>query len=106
MMKRIDTQTQRKLYWLFIPMALVVVWMMLYLWFGVNLLDRWFGWDVDVLTWCKPALLGSLLIIFAGYSVAAVRQKCWGELTVSLIMLLFMLLNMSDFFVDLLLPDR
>ena len=61
---------------------------------------------MDVLTWCKPALLGSLLIIFAGYAVAAVRQKCWGELTVSLIMLLFMLLNMSDFFVDLLLPDR
>ena len=88
-MKRIDKRTQRKLYWLFIPMALVVVWMMLYLWFGVNLLDRWFGWDVDVLTWCKPALLGGLC-----------------ELTVSLIMLLFMLLNMSDFFVDLLLPDR
>lgn len=87
-------------------MALVVVWMMLYLWLGVNLLEQWFGWDVDVLTWCKPALLGSLLIIFAGYAVVAVRQKCWGELTVSLIMLLFMLLNMSDFFVDLLLPDR
>ena len=105
-MKRIDKRTQRKLQLLVNPMALVVVWMMLYLWFGVNLLDRWFGWDVDVLTWCKPALLGSLLIIFAGYAVAAVRQKCWGELTVSLIMLLFMLLNMSDFFVDLLLPDR
>ena len=105
-MKRIDKRTQRKLYWLFIPMALVVVWMMLYLWLGVNLLDRWFGWDGDVLTWCKPALLGSLLIIFAGYAVVAVRQKCWGELTVSLIMLLLMLLNMSDFFVDLLLPDR
>lgn len=30
-MKRIDKVTQRKLYWLFIPMAMVVVWEMAYL---------------------------------------------------------------------------
>lgn len=48
-MKRIDKVTQRKLYWLFIPMAMVVVWEMTYLWFGMNLLETWFGVEVDVL---------------------------------------------------------
>lgn len=99
-MKRIDKQTERKLYWLFIPMALVVLWEILYLWFGVNLIERCFGLDVDVLTWCKPALIGSLLIVFTGYGIAAIRQRCWGELTVASIILLIMLLNMSNIFVD------
>ncbi len=102
-MKRIDKVTQRKLYWLFIPMAMVVVWEMAYLWFGMNLLETWFGVEVDVLAWCQPALLGALLIVFVGYAVAAIRQKCWGELAIALIIVTVTLLNMSNFFVELLL---
>lgn len=48
--KRIDKETQRKLYWLFIPMAIVVAIEMAYLWFDVNILDLWFGADIDILT--------------------------------------------------------
>lgn len=104
MIKRIDKSTERKLYWLFIPMAVVCVWLMVYLFSGVNLLLDWFGIDVDVLTWCKPALIVSLLIVFSGYSIAAIRQKCWGEFAIGLVMLLVVLLNMGNVFVDLLTP--
>ena len=52
-MKRIDKQTERRLYWLFTPMAIVVVALILELWFGV---------DLKFMTWYQPALLGSLLI--------------------------------------------
>jgi hypothetical protein len=100
-MKRIDVKTQRKLYWLFIPLVIVVLLEMSYLWFNVNLLDLWFGIDIDILTWCKPALIGSALIIFIGYSIAAFRQKCWEELAIALVVLIVMLLNMSNVFVDL-----
>lgn len=101
-MKRIDPDTRRKLYWLFTPMALVVVWMIVYLWWDVNLLELWFGADIDVLTWCKPALLCAMLIIFTGYAIAAVRQKCWGELTVAAVVIIVMLLNMANVFVNIL----
>ncbi len=100
-MKRIDIKTQRKLYWLFIPLLAVVSIEMLYLWFNVNLLKLWLGIDIDILTWCKPALLVSVSFIFIGYSIAAIKQKCWGELTIAIVILLIMLLNMSNLFIDL-----
>lgn len=98
-MKRIDIKTRRKLYWLFVPLITVVLLEIIYLWFNVNLLNLWFG--IDILTWCKPALIGSALIIFIGYSIAAFRQKCWEELAIALVVLIVMLLNMSNVFVDL-----
>lgn len=100
-MKRIDSKTQSKLYWLFTPMAIVVVLEMCYLWYNVNLLEQWFGIKLDILAWCKPALIGSLLIVFIGQSIAAIRQKCWGELTVTLVFLVVILLNMTDFIAKL-----
>ena len=100
-MKRIDIKTRRKLYWLFVPLITVVLLEIIYLWFNVNLLNLWFGIDIDILTWCKPALIGSALIIFIGYSIAAFRQKCWEELAIALVVLIVMLLNMSNVFVDL-----
>lgn len=98
-MKRIDTKTQKKLYWLFIPLAIVVIIEMTYLWFKVNIIQRCFNIDIDILTWCKPALILSVLIIFLGYSIAALRQKCWGELIVAIIIMVIMLLNMSNIFI-------
>lgn len=100
-MKRIDIKTQRKLYWLFIPLATVVSIEMLYLWFNVNILKLWFGINIDILTWCKPALLISVSIIFLGYSIAAIKQKCWGELTIAIVILFIMLFNMSNLFIGL-----
>lgn len=100
-MKRIDIKTQRKLYWLFTPLAIVVLIEMIYLWFNLNLLELWFGLDIDILTWCMPALLGSVLIVFIGYSIAALKQKCWEEFAIGIVILLIMLLNMSNFFVNL-----
>ena len=95
-MKRIDKQTERRLYWLFTPMAIVVVALILELWFGV---------DLKFMTWYQPALLGSLLSVFAGYSIAAIKQKCWGELAVAMIILIVTLINMGNFFVDLLMHE-
>lgn len=103
-MKRIDKETERKLFWLFIPMALVVLAMILELWFGINLPRQLFGLETDVLRWIHPALIVSVLIVFGGYGIAAARQKCWGELACALVLLLLMLLNFSNVFVDLLLP--
>lgn len=100
-MKRIDVKTQRNLYWLFIPLVIVVLLEMSYLWFNVNLLNLLFDIDIDILTWCKSALIGSTLIIFIGYSIAAFKQKCWEELAIALVVLIVMLFNMSNVFVDL-----
>ncbi len=100
-MKRIDIKTQRKLYWLFIPLVIVVLLEMTYLWFNVNIIELWFGVNINILTWCKPALIVSVLIIFVGYSIAALKQKCWGELAIALVVLLVMLLNMSNLFVPI-----
>lgn len=97
-MKRIDINTQRKLYWLFAPLAIVVVIEIIYLWFNINLLSLWFGLEIDVLSWCKPALLTSVLIIFVGYSIAAIKQKCWEEFIIAIIILLIMILNMINIF--------
>lgn len=99
-MKRIDINTQRKLYWLFTPLAVVVLLEIIYLWFNINLLDLWFGLDIDILSWCKPALLFSVLIIFVGYSIAALKQKCWGEFFIALIIFLIMILNMCNIFLS------
>lgn len=99
-MKHLDKKTQRKLYWLFIPLAIVVLLEILYLWFNINIFKLG-GIDVDVLIWCKPALLVSALIIFIGYSIATIRQKYWGEFIIAIIMLIIMLLNMSNIFVNL-----
>lgn len=100
-MKRIDVKTQRKLYWLFIPLVIVVLLEMIYLWFNVNLLELWFGLNINILEWCKPALLVSVLIIFVGYSIAALKQKCWGELAIAFVVLLVLLFNMSNVFISL-----
>lgn len=100
-MKRIDKRTGRRLYWLFVPMALVTVWLITFLWFDVNLLQACLGMDVDVLSWYKPALLTSLAIVCGGFGIAAFLQKCWGELTVAAFVAVFTLLNMNDFFTDL-----
>ena len=66
-MKRIDKQTERRLYWLFTPMAIVVVALIL--------------------------------------ELAAIKQKCWGELAVAMIILIVTLINMGNFFVDLLMHE-
>lgn len=101
-MKSIDKKNVRKLYWLFTPMVLVVVWLIVFLWFGVNLLDDWFGWEVDALRWGNPALICSLLIVFIGFGIAAAVQRCWGELLIILFIGTLALLNMTDFFLHLL----
>ncbi len=44
------------------------------------------------------------MIVFAGYSIAAIRQKCWGELAIGLVIFIVLLLNMSNIFVDMLHP--
>lgn len=99
-MKRIDPKTQEKLYLLFIPLVITVVIEITYLWFNVNILKLWFGLNIDILVWTKPALLASVAIVFIGYSIAAIRQKCWGELTIAIVILIVMLLNMSNIFVN------
>ncbi len=98
-MKRIDSKTQQKLYWLFIPLALVVMIEMTFLWFNINLIESVFGMNIDILAWCKPALLGSVSIIFIGYGIAALKQKCWEEFAIALTILVIMLLNVSGIFV-------
>lgn len=82
-------------------MALVVIVEMAYLWFNVNLLQQWFGVDVDILTWCKPALIVSVLIVFTGFSIATLKQKCWEEFIIAVVILIVMLLNVSNVFIGL-----
>lgn len=105
MIKQLSPDVERKLLWLFVPMALVVIWEMSYLWFDYNILDRWFGINVDVLEWCGTALLCSLGIIGIGYGIAAIRQKCWGLLSIIIAVLVITLLNMNNVFINLFYPS-
>lgn len=100
-MKRLNPKTQRKLYWLFTPMILVGAIIITYLWFDINLLNHWFNIDVDILEWGKPALVVSLLVIFVGQSIAAIKQKCWGELFIALTILIIVLINANNIFVPI-----
>ena len=101
-MKRIDSKTQQRLYVLFIPLAIVSIIEIVYLWFDKNILKILFGLDIDILEWTPTLLLFSAMIIFIGYSIAAIKQKCWAELAIAGVILLVMLCNMSNFFVNLL----
>lgn len=97
-MKRIDSETQKKLICLFLPLICTVLIEMTYLWFNINIFELWFGININILRWCKPALLGAVVIIFIGYSIAAIRQKCWGEFTIAIVIFFIMLLNMINLF--------
>lgn len=105
-MKLIDKTTERRLYWLFTPMALVMVWFILYIWFDIDVLKLLSGVDVDVLSAIYPAIISSYLFIMIGYSIAAIKQKCWGLFAAILAITIVMFLNMSNFFVDLFIPGE
>lgn len=101
-MKRIDKNSQKKLYWSFLPMAIIVVLEILYICFDYDLLNRWLGIGVNPLEWISPALMWSLILVGGAFSVVAIRQKCWGELVIGLTVIIISLLNMSNFFVNIL----
>lgn len=100
-MRHIDKATERKLYWLFIPMAIVAVMAMIYLWFDIDLIQKWFGINTGILSWLNPTLMGCVILLAIGYSIAAIKQKCWGELAIILMIVLVSILNMCNVFVKL-----
>lgn len=75
-MKRLDPRTQEKLNWLCVPFAIVVI-----LVFAGILFD----WGLEFLTWAQPAMVACAALVFGGYSVAAIKQKCWGELVCAIV---------------------
>lgn len=95
-MKQLDKDLEWKLNWLIVPLVIVAL---------VFAADILFGLGLDSVDWVKPAMLGCLLIPFTGFSIAYVRHKCWGLLAVTIALAAFMLLNMSNFFVDLLMSE-
>lgn len=54
------------------------------------------------INWIKSALLVAALIPIVAFCIAYAKHKCWSMFVVTLLMSIFMLLNMSNFFVDLL----
>lgn len=92
-MRQLDPDTDRKLHWLLTPFIIVVL---------VFVTDLLFDLSLNALSWGIPAILGCFLIPLIGFSIAYVRQKCWGLLAVTLSLTILMLLNMSNVFVNLL----
>lgn len=92
-MKQIDKKTERKLLWLFVPAAVVIV---------MFILDVFLNLNMNCLEWFKPVLIGTVSIGFVGFFIATIKQKCWSQFAVLLAIYIFMLLNMSNVFVDLL----
>lgn len=90
-MKRLDKRTERRLYWLFLPCGVLMVLFVVCLLMHV---------DIGYSTWGKPALIGSLTLVFAGYGIAAVRQRCWGFLGLLLFVYATTILNMTNVFVN------
>lgn len=93
-MKQLDKDIEWKLNWLIAPLVIVAL---------VFAADLLFDLRLGTLEWIKPALLGCALIPFVGFSIAYIRYKCWGLLSVTIALFVVMLLNMGNFFVDLIL---
>lgn len=96
-MNHLDKKTLGKLNWLFIPLVIVGMIIMAFLLFDINIFKLWFGIDVDIIAWSKPALLLSLFFIFLGYSIISIKKKCWVDLVIGIIFILFLLLRVGDF---------
>lgn len=93
-MRRLDKRLEWRLWWLMAPLFVVFV-----LFTG----DICFEWNLNSLSWIMPALAVCFLIPLLGFSIAYIKYKCWGLLAITVAITVVMLLNMSNYFVDLLL---
>ena len=91
-MKRLDKRLERKLSWLILPLAIIAT---------VFFIDVLFDLNMQTIEWITPALLIGAMIPFVGFSIAYIKHKCWGMLTIALILIIFMLINMSNYFINL-----
>lgn len=96
-MKQIDKTTEHKLRWLFLPCLITAV---------IVGLDLFLKWNLNSEEWATTALMITLAIPVLGYCIAAIRQKCWGQLAGILIIAIIAYLNMTSFFVDLFIPEE
>ena len=103
--KRVDEKTQRRMYWFCVPPVLVLLIFMLYACWDINIFESWFGLDVDIYTdiieseWRTLAMSGYMLFVFLVYAIIAIRQKCWGELAITAVLMIIFILNMFNVFV-------
>lgn len=94
-MKQLDKETESKLNLLLTPLVIVAI---------VFACDLLLSLNMNAEDWGVPVMLGCAVFPVVGFSIAYIRQKCWGLLVFSVVLLLLMLLNMSNYFVDLLYP--
>lgn len=92
-MKQLDKALERKLTWLILPLIIIAL---------VFFVDILFNLNMNTIDWIMPALICSAIIPIVGFSIAYIKNKCWGMLVVTVILLIFMVLNMTNFFIDLL----
>lgn len=91
-MKQLDSQLERRLNWLLAPLVVIAV---------LVVSDLLFEWGLGADVWGTPAMIGCVLLPAVGFSIAYIRHRCWGLLAFCWVFILLMLLNMSNFFVDL-----
>lgn len=91
-MKQIDKNTERKLRWLFLPCMLTAV---------IMAFDILLGWNLNSESWGITALMITLAIPLLAYCIVAIKQKCWGQLTVILVITAIAYLNMGNVLVKL-----
>lgn len=98
-MKHIDENAQRKLRWLYVPSIIVLLVFVLYAFGDINIFESLFGLDVDVLEWLKYASAICICLSFLVYAIIAIRQKCWGELAITAVIMTILILNLFNVFV-------
>lgn len=91
-MKQLDKSTERKLTWLILPLGIVAL---------IFFIDVLFDLNLNTIDWIEPALLACALIPIIGFSIAYIKQKCWGMFAITVVLTLIMVLNMTNFFIDL-----
>lgn len=96
-MKTVSKETQKKLRWLYIPLVAVPV---------ICLADMEFNLGLNYESWFIPAFIGCVAITATACCVAAIKEKCWTQLAVTIVVFAVILLSMSDLLVDWALPDK
>ncbi len=92
-MKQLDKTVESKLTWLGLPLYVVGIFFVI---------DMCLDFRMNSINWIMPIMFGCSLIPLIGFSIAYIKYKCWGLLLLALALTLIMVLNMSNFFIDLL----
>lgn len=86
-MKRLDKNARRKLRRFCVPALIVQLILVLFAYCGENIFKFLFGLDVDIFEWVVSGSLLCIVYAYTVYAIIAIKQKCWEELAIALVVM-------------------